>query len=712
MDRILNVVLLIWLSLAWCPAVDAQRRCGFDSFHAQRLVADPQFRSRLASFERVWQEHNMGNPGTANRVLIDGTDTVYEIPVVFHIIHTGSAIGTPFNPTDAHIDSVVDYLNGSFAATWPGYPTSATGGTDVPLRFVLAKRDPQCSPTTGINRVNGVTALGGSAGAAYENYGVNLDSLGGISEGQLKSLVQWDPYRYYNIWVVNKIDGWDGVASGGGVLGYAAFPDGNPAEDGTVILEQRNYAGEETLPHELGHAFHLYHTFEDGCVPVSGCAANGDRVCDTDPHDQVYGSPTGNNPCTGTPWFPVSRNFMNYTDSLNRFTAGQAERVKATIFNSQSRGMLVQSLGGTAPGVEGTYALPIPLLGCATAGIINPANTNDMGPRYVAIADLQSFTGGYNADGNMVYIDHTEPTCLQAAVGPAHMEPGQAYPVSIGTGYNPENVRVYIDFDNNGAFDPAIETVFTSDGTSGDSYRIHMGNTISIPSSGVTIGIPLRMRVLADYWGNSSPTPCGSNLLYGQMEDFTVIIGNSPLPVAIRNLSAQPMPGNRSVNILWESELEGNTETYTVQRSVDGVSFTDAGSIPAKGSYAHYSFNDPSPEAYLRNFYRLKIVDKDLSFAYSRVVSATILAMANTELNIYPSPGHSIFYIDVPKTGTFDLTISNGLGEVIYKSRHVEIRQNVPFKQLLEDARFPAGMYYIRLIAKTGLSYSGKFVKQ
>ena len=89
-----------------------------------------------------------------------------------------------------------------------------------------------------------------------------------------------------------------------------------------------------TLPHEVGHGFFLYHTFNgDGgnvsCPVDTNCIINGDRVCDTPPHKQNDCGAT--NPCTVTGVWDNSRyNYMSYCPLVNRFTQGQKDRMRAT----------------------------------------------------------------------------------------------------------------------------------------------------------------------------------------------------------------------------------------------------------------------------------------------------------------------------------------------------------------------------------------------
>jgi hypothetical protein len=118
---------------------------------------------------------------------------------------------------------------------------------------------------------------------------------------------------------------------GNNLLGYATFPDGQPARDGVVILNASLPGGTaapynqgDTLTHEVGHWLGLMHTFEDGCRKP------GDYVADTprqsDGPNRYKCDPTLDT-CRAPGKDPV-RNFMNYVADacMDRFTPGQASR--------------------------------------------------------------------------------------------------------------------------------------------------------------------------------------------------------------------------------------------------------------------------------------------------------------------------------------------------------------------------------------------------
>ena len=111
---------------------------------------------------------------------------------------------------------------------------------------------------------------------------------------------------------------------------------------------------------------------------------------------------------------------------------------------------------------------------------------------------------------------------------------GQAYALRVTTGPSaPENVKVWIDYNNDGAFTATNELVYTDiSGATG----LHTG-TFTPPAS-ATLGTSLRMRVAADYALGTIPTPC-STPQYSQDEDYSVTLSaNASPPVAAFTTSA------------------------------------------------------------------------------------------------------------------------------------------------------------------------------
>ena len=457
------------------------------------MQIDPQYRATVERAKTEWAK--FATASDKQKLIINGMDTVFEIPVVIHVIHTGGAIGSTFNPTDQQLIDLIDFTNKCYQATWPSFPDANTGGTYVPFKFTLAKRNPNCAPTTGIVRVDG------SSLTDYAADGIELGGGPGASENAVKALSKWPNDKYYNIWVVNYIGG-----PGGGTAGYAYYPGAGPAVDGTVILASVAQSGATTLAHEIGHGMGLSHTFEGdnngtACPTNTDCNVDGDGICDTEPHMRGTSCTDVTNPCTNQPYGFTRNSFMSYTHGCrDRFSNGQGKKMKFNLMNNRTD--LMNSEGAQLPPVEATTA-------CIPTSD-NPSSTQNYGPQEVHFNTIATTSGGFNTEG--VYVDNF-------CEGRTEVYTGNGYGISVKTGPNVEDVKVFIDYDNDGVFSNT-ENVFSSNGSSAN--QVHSGS-ITIPSTGVVLCQPLRMRVVSDIASAPFLFACGP-LERGQAEDYVVVV--------------------------------------------------------------------------------------------------------------------------------------------------------------------------------------------
>jgi len=310
------------------PTHPQQEKCLTAILHKRLMNTDPTYKQNRLDIER--QAHQLStNPPQGRAPLLT-------IPVVVHIMHLGEAVGVGTNISDEQVYSAIDNLNQAYRNQAP------YTGVDMEIEFCLAARDPSNNPTNGINRIDA---------SGTSDYATNgLTTSGTDNEATIKALSNWGNTNYYNIWVVSEINGNNG---GGGTQGFAYFPGASPTVDGTVIMHNSfgyDPAGNRCLNlksftnrnvttiHELGHAFGLYHTFEDdaggaACPPNGNCSTDGDRVCDTPPHERTSGCPTGTTNLCGTLRDNHMHNYMDYSSDIcqTEFTAGQKTRARNEI---------------------------------------------------------------------------------------------------------------------------------------------------------------------------------------------------------------------------------------------------------------------------------------------------------------------------------------------------------------------------------------------
>jgi hypothetical protein len=313
----LNALLLLLVFTVMGTSLNAQQRnCStMDHLEYQKQL-DPKLDEKMDLI------HKHTNKVLESQNRVTGTIT---IPVVVHVIYNNSTE----NISDAQVQSQIDILNEDFRrlnsdadGTWPQ-------AVDSEIEFCLASTDPLGNPTTGITRTST------SVSSFSANDAMKFNSSGGKDA--------WPSSDYMNFWICDL---------GGGLLGYAQFPGGNPATDGVVCDYQYvGNIGTATAPfnlgrtgtHEVGHWLNLRHIWGDG-----NCSFD-DFVSDTPNSDNPnYSCPIGHVSCSST---DMVQNYMDYTDDacMNLFTDGQKNRMRALFNAGGARESLLNSAGCGAP---------------------------------------------------------------------------------------------------------------------------------------------------------------------------------------------------------------------------------------------------------------------------------------------------------------------------------------------------------------------------
>ena len=118
-----------------------------------------------------------------------------------------------------------------------------------------------------------------------------------------------------------------------------------------------------------------------------------------------------------------------------------------------------------------------------------------------------------------------------------------------------------------------------------------------------------------------------------------------PLPVVLLEFNAAYYDNEVMLN--WISASEENAQVYAIERMSGNGFWQEIGRVNAIGnsqSLQMYAFTDAQPVSGENN-YRLRMVDIDLSFRYSEVVSVSVQAQAN-RFNLYPVPVQTILNLE------------------------------------------------------------------
>ncbi|OYU97544.1 MAG: hypothetical protein CFE21_04425 [Bacteroidetes bacterium B1(2017)] len=208
---------------------------------------------------------------------------------------------------------------------------------------------------------------------------------------------------------------------------------------------------------------------------------------------------------------------------------------------------------------------------------------------------------------------------------------------------------------------------------------------------------------------NSSATAFNGNMLttgnnqtvFGNFAGTDFL--NNPLPVEMLNFNASLL--NSDVLLNWATSSEKNNKGFEVEKSSDGVSFTNIGFVKGASNssttqtYKHLDANafENAPSTAL--YYRLKQVDQDGKYTYSKVAIVSKDVKESKQVVVFPNPFTTHF--DLVLTGAKNETITIETSNIEGKQVNSQVKTlnetgvNVLSTQNLES--LPAGIYFVRV---------------
>jgi hypothetical protein len=173
------------------------------------------------------------------------------------------------------------------------------------------------------------------------------------------------------------------------------------------------------------------------------------------------------------------------------------------------------------------------------------------------------------------------------------------------------------------------------------------------------------------------------------------------LPIVLGNFDA--MPQGKTAYLSWAAYPDGQAASFTIERSVDGVSWTSIGVVQADvtaTTETSYSFTDVAP-AVGQDDYRLYIQNQDGSTSYSSIRAVEFVSL--TQLSVYPNPANAALTINAA-AGSGNATNSgkrlvfrlvNTAGQVL-QSKVIEAGGVSTIT--MATGSYPAGVYYVETL--------------
>ncbi len=288
----------------------------------------------------------------------------------------------------------------------------------------------------------------------------------------------------------------------------------------------------------------------------------------------------------------------------------------------------------------------------------------------------------------------------------------------------PNAFSLYSEHSLNGSVDTVVSYGFELSG--GVGYFI--GEEDWIPVGRVGFDIMDTTACVELKWHDSNTFPStfigeiiNSDLYVARENSFTNFEGCisdicQPLPIELTSFTGEEK--DCRIDLVWQTQTETNSSHFIVQESSDGLSFSDLERVEAAGFSAvllTYNFTDEISGVY--NYYRLKQVDLDGSYEYSKMIRVASDCyepdIINGITDLYPNPttnGRAVrvhVYTDNIQRSA-ELVLRAISGRIIYE-KNIALDGGANTVSFIPE-NLPAGMYLLQIKSDDWFSKPQKLV--
>ena len=190
-------------------------------------------------------------------------------------------------------------------------------------------------------------------------------------------------------------------------------------------------------------------------------------------------------------------------------------------------------------------------------------------------------------------------------------------------------------------------------------------------------------------------------LSIGTTVGYVSVNPNSPLPVELASFSA--ILKDKEVILNWSTATEVNNYGFDIERMMDGEDWNALGFVEGNGnsnSPKDYNFVDNTVSNAGTYYYRLKQIDNDGTYEYSKSISVDFDAPAKFDLEQnYPNPFNpsTTIRFNLPDNEFVSLKIFNTLGEEVQTLFEGNLNAGTHTYNFNAEG-LPSGLYIYRLL--------------
>jgi hypothetical protein len=247
-------------------------------------------------------------------------------------------------------------------------------------------------------------------------------------------------------------------------------------------------------------------------------------------------------------------------------------------------------------------------------------------------------------------------------------------------------------------------TIGTGNGLAGGTYNIRAGGTGFGTVGALTdLRLMLASSVVGTNGGTTGTSTTADFLairtglsITGLASSFYVGSINAtqtPLPIELISFTGQST--DEGVLLKWSTSMEKNFDHFEIERSSNGVTFEYVSSVDGKGGMAvktDYMLVDGTARIG-RYYYRLKNVDLDDTYDYSKVI--VVLAGDQSTIALYPNPvrDKKLSVVIPQQYSTARILINDQVGNAVYQSDLSQGEQSIQLQESLNQ-----GFYIARVM--------------
>ena len=190
------------------------------------------------------------------------------------------------------------------------------------------------------------------------------------------------------------------------------------------------------------------------------------------------------------------------------------------------------------------------------------------------------------------------------------------------------------------------------------------------------------------------------------------MVNTGILPVDIAELRAAKR--ETEIDLKWTAFNESSVLAYDVERSGTSSRFIKVGSVPAVATGLNkfnYSWTDPSPLKG-NNFYRLKSIDIDGSFEYSKILKVSFEGNSSIQITPNPVTGNLMqVQVNSDKSKILVLNLYDAMGKRLF-SKQLSVQAGAALLQVTLPESIKNGMYFAQLHDGENMLYNSKIIIQ